>query len=160
MLRLLCRVSGRKSLATCIANLADLSNDWYSLQVACDTPPLDSDHFGAAIDRGVVASRIYGVTITNANVLDLRLRLTSPAIQNAGFSRTYSQFSSSKPMPPRACSVAAARWTSKAPTRRSRCLQAGAGVVAEPLRESQFPRLAGQKLQRLHEGAERHGHRL
>jgi len=130
-----------ESLASCIANLADLSNDWYSLQVACDTPPADADHIAAAtLIEGLAPSRIYGATITNANVLDSTVTTDlASQFQALNLSRTYSQFSSSNAYAAESLFGRAATTDFQGVmTTITLAYKQEPGVAAENLRESQF----------------------
>lgn len=88
-----------ESLVSAVATLADMSGAWYSLQVATATPPADADHIAvAALIEGLSTSqsRIYGVTIQNANAMD---STTSADLASSlkPYSRTYDQFSRNDP---------------------------------------------------------------
>lgn len=94
-------VPGRnaETLTSCIAALADRFTDWYSLQVATVNPPSDADYLAAAqLIEGLGQSRIYGVTLTNANVLDPTSSGDLASLfKTLGLQRTYCQFSSTNP---------------------------------------------------------------
>lgn len=86
-----------ETLLAAVSALADRSNDWYGLTVATSTPPVDADHVAVAgFIEAAGQSRIYGVTISNTNVL-------SPTVVNdlastlkaAQYKRTFTQYSSS-----------------------------------------------------------------
>lgn len=88
-----------ESLATAVSTLANQSGAWYSLQVATATPPADADHIAvAALIEGLSTSqsRIYGVTIQNANAMD-GTTTADLASSLKPFSRTYDQFSRNDP---------------------------------------------------------------
>ncbi|WP_449411087.1 DUF3383 domain-containing protein [Methylobacterium komagatae] len=130
-----------ESLSACIANLADLSNDWYSLQVACDTPPSDGEAIAAAaIVEALSPSRIFGVTITNANVLDITVTTDlASQLQALNLSRSYSQFSSTNPYAAESLFGRAATVDFQGSnTTITLAYKQEPGVIAEPLRESQF----------------------
>jgi hypothetical protein len=90
-----------ESLVSAVATLADASGAWYSLQVATATPPTDADHLAvASLIEGLSTSqsRIYGVTIQNANVLDSTTSADlASQFKTGNFARTYSQFSRNDP---------------------------------------------------------------
>jgi hypothetical protein len=90
-----------ESLASAVATLADASGAWYSLQVATATPPADADHIAvAALIEGLSTSqsRIYGATLTNANVIDSTTNADlASSFKTGNYSRTYSQFSRNDP---------------------------------------------------------------
>lgn len=89
-----------ETLVDCWADLLDANSDWYG-GLTADATVTDDDHIAVAgLIEGSEASqsRIYGITITNANVLD-------PVIDNdlasrlkaLGYKRTFTQYSSSSP---------------------------------------------------------------
>lgn len=133
-----------ESLPAAIANLADLSNDWYSLQVAVDTPVSDSDHIAAAsLIEGLGNSRIYGITITNANVLDSATTSDlASQLQDLNLSRTYFQYSGNNAYAAESLFGRAATVDfAGSNTTITLAYKQEPGVVAERLRESQFQAL-------------------
>jgi len=88
-----------ESLVSAVATLADTSGAWYSLQVATATPPADADHLAvAALIEGLSTSqsRIYGVTIQNANAMDGTTSADLASLLKP-YSRTFDQFSRNDP---------------------------------------------------------------
>lgn len=87
-----------ESFLSAAAALAAISNAWYALIPASVTPPSDSDFVAvASMIEGLSASqaRIFGVTLQNANVLDITNGSDDAStFQDLGLSRTFSQFSS------------------------------------------------------------------
>lgn len=88
-----------ESLASAVATLADMGSDWYAALVATQTPPSDADHLAAAaLIEGLSQARLYGVTITNSNVLDPTTVLDlASQLKTLGYKRTWTQYSGSNP---------------------------------------------------------------
>jgi hypothetical protein len=132
-----------ESLVSAVATLADASGAWYSLQVATATPPADADHLAvAALIEGLSTSqsRIYGVTLTNANVIDGTTSADlASAFKTGNYSRTYSQFSRNDPY---AVASLFGRFAtvdySGSNTTITGAYKQEPGVAAEVLAESQF----------------------
>ena len=128
-------------LVDCWADLLDTNSDWYG-GLTADASVTDDDHIAVAgLIEGNDASqsRIYGVTITNANVLD-------PVIENdlasrlkaLGYKRTFTQYSSSSPYA--AASLFGRAFTVNFNANKSTItlkFKQEPGVVAETLKSSQ-----------------------
>lgn len=86
-----------ETLLVAVQALANMSNDWYGLNVATATPPANSDHLAvAAFIEGASQTHIYGVTITNPTVLDPTVTNDlASQLKVLGYKRTFTQFSSS-----------------------------------------------------------------
>ncbi|WP_283149012.1 DUF3383 domain-containing protein [Silvimonas soli] len=85
-----------ETLLAAVSLMANLSNDWYGLEVA-DSSPTTSDLLGvAAYIEGSGVSRIFGVTTTSSTALDSTSTTDLPAqLKAAKYRRTFSQYSSS-----------------------------------------------------------------
>lgn len=81
-------------LLTAVQAMVNAESDWYGLMVA-DTSPVANDHLQvAAFIEGLSRKRIYGVTITNTNVLDSAVTSDlASQMRAAGYSRTVTQYS-------------------------------------------------------------------
>jgi hypothetical protein len=87
-----------ESFLSAAAALAAISNAWYALIPASVTPPTDSDLVAVASMVEALSasqSRIFGVTLQNANVLDIANDADDAStFMDLGLSRTFSQYSS------------------------------------------------------------------
>lgn len=128
----------------CVANLADISGDWYGLAWA--DPISDDDHLavGGFIESGA-KSRIYGATITDSRVLsgaadnDLASRCKALSRQ-----RTFLQYSQN---PHAVCSALGRAFTVNFNANRSTLtlkFKQEPGIAAEGLTESQAVALAAK----------------
>jgi hypothetical protein len=86
-----------ETLLSCASTLANISKDWYFMDVATVSPPSDSDLMATAqFIEGNSVSRFFGATITNTNVLDpTQSGDLGSELQALNLSRTASQYSSS-----------------------------------------------------------------
>lgn len=89
--------SDAESLATAVAALMDMSNDWYGLYVSSSVDPAEADVVAvAALVEASGVSRIYGVTTQDAGVLSaLDAGDICSQLQALGYKRTFVQYSSS-----------------------------------------------------------------
>lgn len=83
----------------CVADMANLSSDWYGLMFAAATQPTDDQNIEVAnFVEGLSITRVFGVTITNTNVLsslvttDLASRMKA-----AAYVQSLCQYSSQSP---------------------------------------------------------------
>lgn len=87
-----------ESFLSAAAALAAVSNAWYALIPAAVTPPSDSDLVAVASMIEALSesqARIFGVTLTNSNVLDITNDADDAStFMDLGLSRTFSQYSS------------------------------------------------------------------
>lgn len=88
-----------ESALQCAQTLADYSTAWYSLQFAASVAINDSAHISIAqFIEAASPNRIYGITITNTNVLDpAQTNDLGSVLKSLNLSRTYTQYSSSSP---------------------------------------------------------------
>ena len=88
-----------ESLVNAVKVLDGASGLWYGAMVATATPPADADHLAAAAYvEGATQSRIYGITTQNTNVMDsTNTSDLCSTLKSLGFSRTFTQYSSSSP---------------------------------------------------------------
>lgn len=136
--------STAETLVACIAALADQGSEWYSVQVATATPPTDAEHIAAAsLIEGLSQSRLYGVTITNANVLDSTTSADlASQLKTLGLKRTFSQFSTKTPYAAESLFARASTVDFEASrTTITLAYKQEPGVQAELITESQFQTL-------------------
>lgn len=83
----------------CVTLFAALTNSWYGVQFAASTQPLDSDYTAVAgLIQGLSLAHIFGVTTQEAAALNSSLNTdVASQLQALGYSRTFSQYSSSSP---------------------------------------------------------------
>lgn len=86
-----------ETLATAIAQLADMSNDWYGLTIASSTMPSSSDYLAAAgFIEAASPARIFGITMQTTDVLNSALSTDlASQLKASAFERTFIQYSSS-----------------------------------------------------------------
>lgn len=130
-----------ETLVNCWADMLNRSADWYG-GLTADTDVADSDHLAvAALIEGneQSRSRLYGITITNANVLDpTGTADLASKLKALGYKRTFTQFSSSSPYA--AASLYGRAFTVNFQANRSTItlkFKQQPGVVAETLTETQ-----------------------
>lgn len=137
-----------ETLAAAVELLADMSTDWYGLQVASTATPSDADYVALGLFiESAKPSRIMGVTTQEPNALSAISTTDLPFLLNAsGYRRTFCQYSSSNPF-------ASASTLGRAltvdfdgeNTTITLDFKIEPGVVAELIRESQKRALAGKK---------------
>lgn len=137
-----------ETLLQAVTTLADKSTDWYGLTVATSTQPADADHLAvAAFIEGAGSSRVYGVTITNTNVLSPTVTNDlASALKAAGYTRTLCQYSSSSPYA--VASLFGRAFTVDFTANNSTItlkFKQESGVVAETLSESQAATLRAKR---------------
>ncbi|GBU18026.1 MULTISPECIES: DUF3383 domain-containing protein [Methylobacterium] len=138
-----------ESLVSCIATFADISNDWYSIQVATGTPPADADVIAAAVlVEGLNKSHTFGITTTNANVLDItNTTELASQLKALGLSKTFVQFSRNSPYAATSLFGRAATVDFQGSnTTITLAYKQEPGVVAESLSESQFQALLAKNV--------------
>ncbi len=130
-----------ETLVDCWADLLDANSDWYG-GLTADASVTDDDHIAVAgLIEGNDASqsRIYGITITNANVLDAVIENDlASRLKALGYKRTFTQYSSSSPYA--AASLFGRAFTVNFNANKSTItlkFKQEPGVVAETLKSSQ-----------------------
>jgi len=85
-----------ESLVSAVATLANMSTDWYGLQIASTVAPAQADILAvAALIQGLTVTRIFGYTTSDPNSLSATSTTdTLYLLQQAGYSRTFCQYSS------------------------------------------------------------------
>lgn len=129
-----------ESLVSCVATLADMDSSWYAAFVATATPPSDGDHLAVAqLVEGLGQSHLYGVTVTNSNVLDPTTSADlASQLKVLGLKRTWTQYSSSNPYAVASFFGRAATVDFQgADTTITMMFKREPGVVAETITESQ-----------------------
>lgn len=88
-----------ESPLACVTILANLTNNWYGVMFAASVMPADSDYTAVAgLIQGLTVSRIFGVTTQEAAALNPNLTSdVASQLQALGYSRTFTQYSSSSP---------------------------------------------------------------
>lgn len=130
-----------ETLVNCWADLLDANTDWYG-GITADPDVQDADHIDVAglIEGGEQSrSRLYGITITNPNVLDpLITNDLASKLKALGYKRTFTQYSSSSPYA--AASLYGRAFTVNFAANKSTItlkFKQEPGVVAETLKETQ-----------------------
>lgn len=87
-----------ETLLAAVTTLAAMSNVWYGLGVATASPPSDADYLAvAAFIEASSVTRIFGINVTNSNVLDSTSTTDLGYLLNSlKYKRTFWQYSNSK----------------------------------------------------------------
>lgn len=83
----------------CVADMANLSSVWYGLMFAASTQPTDDQNIEVAdFVEGLSVVRLFGVTITNTNVLSSLVTTDlASRMEDAGYTQSFNQYSSQSP---------------------------------------------------------------
>lgn len=81
--------------AECIVEMADFSPDWYGCMFQASTQPTDEQSLAvSAVVEALALKRIYGVTITNTNVLSaLVTNDLASEMKDGGYKQSFCQYS-------------------------------------------------------------------
>jgi len=90
--------SDGETLLAAVRLLADMSTDWYGLQVASSVLPVNSDYLAvASYIEAASVSRIFGITTQDPATLDSGTSSDLASVLQAGeFKRTFDQYSSNE----------------------------------------------------------------
>lgn len=136
-----------ESPLACVTIFCNLSNNWYGTMFAASVMPADSDYTSVAgLIQATSVSRIFGVTTQEASTLNASLSTdVASQLQALGYSRTFTQYSSSSPY---ACAgIFGDAFTVNflgSNTLYTLKFKQEAGIVAETLTESQATALNGK----------------
>lgn len=85
--------------AQCAAAMANFSAAWYGLSFAASVQPVDAENLAvAAVIESLNLKRMFGVTITNTNVLSSMVTNDlASELKAGGYKQTFCQYSSSSP---------------------------------------------------------------
>lgn len=129
-----------ESPLSCVTTLANQSNSWYGVTFAASVMPADSDYVAVAgLIQGLTVTRVFGVTSQEASSINPNLTTDiASQLQALGYSRTFTQYSSSSPYA--AAGIFGDAFTVNfdgTNTLYTLKFQGETGVVAETLTESQ-----------------------